>query len=82
MMTIGANELPILDVPRGCIKKRHMRIPQEAPIIVDEVMFGTTTSNLRISQSSDRICVLYNVIVQMPKTPCEICFLYLCDGIG
>ena len=49
MMTIGAKELPILDVPRGCIRNRHMRIPQDAPIIVDEVIFGTTTSNLGIS---------------------------------
>ena len=49
MITIGAKELPILDVPRGCIKKRHIRIPQDAPIMVDEVIFGTTTSNLRIN---------------------------------
>ena len=48
-MTIGAKELPILDVPRGCIRNRHMRIPQDAPIIVDEVILGTTTSNLGIN---------------------------------
>ena len=48
-MTIGAKELPILDVPSGCIRNRHIRIPQDAPIIVDEVIFGTTTSNLVIN---------------------------------
>ena len=46
MMTIGAKVVPILDVPRGCIKKRHMRMPQDAPIMVDDVILGTTTSNL------------------------------------
>ena len=38
MMTIGAKELPIFEVPRGCIKKRQIRIPQDEPTMVEEVI--------------------------------------------
>ena len=80
-MTIGAKELPILDVPRGCIKKRHMRMPQDAPIMVDDVMLGTTTSNLEIYQLLDHICELWNGIVHGQNMRCSVCSRYLRGGL-
>ena len=45
-MTIGANALPILVVPSGCMRKRRIRIAQDVPTIVDLVMSGFTISRL------------------------------------
>lgn len=45
-MTIGAKALPILDVPKGWIRKRQIKMAQVVPTIVDEVMLGLTISRL------------------------------------
>lgn len=42
-MTIGANVLAILLVPKGWIRKTRTRMAQETPTTVDEEMFGFTT---------------------------------------
>lgn len=47
MMTIGAKALPILDVPKGWIKKRQIKMAQVVPTMVDEVISDLTISKLR-----------------------------------
>jgi hypothetical protein len=42
-ITIGANVLPILEVPKGCMRNRAIKIAQLMPTIWDVVMFGSTT---------------------------------------
>jgi len=44
IMTIGANELAILVVPKGWIANKSTRIAQETPTIVAEEMSGLATS--------------------------------------
>lgn len=49
MITIGANELAILLVPKGCMRKRRTRIAQDTPTIVAFVIFSSTTFSLQIA---------------------------------
>lgn len=44
MMTIGAKVLPSFAIPRGCSRKRTMRIAQVTPTIVPVDILGATTS--------------------------------------
>jgi hypothetical protein len=46
MMTIGANVLAILLVPKGWIRKMRTRMPQETPTTVELEMLGFTTVTL------------------------------------
>ena len=47
MMTIGAKALPILAVPKGWMRNRRIKMAQEVPMMVEEVMSGFTISRLR-----------------------------------
>lgn len=51
MMTIGANMVPIFDVPNGCIKKSRTRMAQDTPTIVEVVMVASTMLRLQKSIS-------------------------------
>jgi hypothetical protein len=43
IMTIGANEDAILEVPNGCTAKRTTMIAHDTPTIVADEMFGCAT---------------------------------------
>ena len=47
IMTIGAKALPILAVPRGWMMNRRIKMAQDVPMMVEEVMSGFTISRLR-----------------------------------
>lgn len=53
IMTIGAKELAILEVPNGCIAKSRMRIPHVDPTITLVEMLGCATSIPWIAPSTD-----------------------------
>jgi hypothetical protein len=43
IMTIGAKELAILVVPKGCIANKRTRMAQDTPTIVAEEILGLAT---------------------------------------
>jgi len=51
MITIGANMLPIFEVPSGCIKKSRTKMAQDTPTIVGVVMVASTI--LRLEKVSE-----------------------------
>lgn len=53
IMTMGANELPIFDVPSGWMTKRSTKIPHVVPMMVELVMVGTTTLSPWMAPSTD-----------------------------
>lgn len=50
MMTIGANMLPIFEVPSGCIKKSRTKMAQDTPTIVGVVIVASTMLRLEKGQ--------------------------------
>lgn len=48
IITTGAKALAIFEVPRGWIKNRRMRMPQDVPTIVDCEMPSSTTLSLGV----------------------------------
>ena len=57
MITIGANIVPILEVPSGCRTKSTTNIAQVTPTIVGLVMVGSTILRLgqKVSQCTDKM---------------------------
>ena len=74
MMTIGANALPILDVPRGWIRKRQIKMAQVVPTMVDEEISDLTISRLRaisvVTNSEPRGSCIGSYPWMAPRTDC------------
>ena len=52
-MTMGANAVAILEIPKGCIRKSRMSMPQLVPTIVEVEMSFLTILRLLIRQYLD-----------------------------